>query len=279
MRDYLRICGPLTAKERHPDPTSGFVLQQLALSCHATGESALILIGSVRLWDAEMLIRSVFEGTFKFAYLCGGTAADRSARANEYWEVLPAITRLKRHQRAQQLLAALDKPDADEWRPIRELMLDPSEVAALQAKYPKTHRQQVEHKWSFFEIAHMLDKENGTAGALRHLMYGYGMASHQIHQDGDAIGMIWDREQREPERRDAVELAHGCRMLSDLLVMSMLRAVSLSRAVGVDLGSVKDADRAHEAFRSELHAAQSEWHRVEYAPGVEEFGRDSGSAD
>ena len=234
------------------------------MSCHATSDSALLLIGSVRLWDAEMLVRSVFEGTFKFIFLCRGTPVDRAERANEYWEVLPDISCLKKHQRAEQMLAALDNPDADEWRPIREILLDPDELAALRATYPKAVRQQFEHKWSFFEIAQTLDKENGSACSLRHLIYNYGMASHQIHQDGDAIGIIWDRDQREPERRNAIEVAHGCRMFWDLLSMSMMRTVALSRAVGENANAIKDLVCSHEGFFAELNAAQAEWRRIEY---------------
>ena len=49
-------------------PKTLFVLRLLLINSHITSESALLLIGQVRLWDAEMLIRSVLEGTVRFLY-------------------------------------------------------------------------------------------------------------------------------------------------------------------------------------------------------------------
>src|SRR5258708_1249053 len=49
-----------------------FVCQLLSNSCYLTSESALLLVGFRRLWDVEILIRSVVEGTYKFIYLCLG---------------------------------------------------------------------------------------------------------------------------------------------------------------------------------------------------------------
>jgi hypothetical protein len=81
-----------------------------------------------------------------------GDQAVRAAKANEYWNVLPEISQLKRHQRLEHLLAALGEPAnlADEWRPFRDMLLTRQEAEELQTKYPKKVRQPLEQKWSFF---------------------------------------------------------------------------------------------------------------------------------
>jgi hypothetical protein len=52
------------------------ILRQLLISCHLSSESVLILVSNVRLWDAETILRSVIEGTFKFVYLCLGACRE-----------------------------------------------------------------------------------------------------------------------------------------------------------------------------------------------------------
>src|SRR5579864_8176641 len=58
--------------------------QLLALSCHSTSESTLFLVSAHRYWDAEILLRSVLEGTYKYIYLTMGEPAEREQRAHDY---------------------------------------------------------------------------------------------------------------------------------------------------------------------------------------------------
>src|SRR5262249_34327060 len=104
--------------------------------------------------------------------------------------------------------------------------------------------------------------------SLRHLLYSYGMASHQVHQDADAIGMVWERARREPERHEAVQLAHGCRELTDLLVMAMARCLTLHRALGADRRPLKGLLDRHQGLLAEMHPTHEVWHQVEYGAGA-----------
>ena len=90
------------------------------------------------------------------------------------------------------------------------------------------------------------------------------MASHLVHQDADGIGIIWDRRNREQERRESLELAHGVREISDLLIMAMLRSLSTFKAHGADTKPVIDLLNSHEEFLSEMETAITTWLDIEY---------------
>lgn len=271
LGEYFDLCKPFLLSEPEIDPKLQFVLSQLGISCHLTSESVFILIGNVKLWDSDILIRAVIEGTFKYLFLCVGGDDEQRIKLQEYWDDIPEINRIKRHLRIQEFLSKVDafgeNSEADEWKPLRDMLLDSSELNELQNRYPRRLRQQIEQKWAFNEIAQFLAKpENDPGGyaAMKSMNFSYGMASHMVHQDADAISIIWDRNQREPERLAAVELAHGARGLSDLIAMAMARSIATYRLHGKDIKPVKELSVSHESFLSEMNMAHKIWFDIEY---------------
>lgn len=271
LGEYFDLCKPYLLGEPKIDPKLQFVLSQLGISCQLTSESVFILIGNVKLWDSDILIRAVIEGTFKYLFLCIGNENEQKVKLQEYWEDIPEINRIKRHLRVQEFLSKSDafegNSQADEWKPLRDMLLDSTELNELQNRYPRKIRQQIEQRWAFNEIAQFLAKpENDPGGyaAMKSMNYSYGMASHMVHQDADAIGIIWERKQREPERLAAVELAHGARGLSDLLTMAKARSVAIFRLHGKDLESIKELSTSHDNFLSEMETAHQIWFDIEY---------------
>lgn len=263
--EFLNLTAPFLLLEPEINPQLQWVLKQLAISCNQTSESALLLISYERLWDAEVLVRSVLEGTLKYAFLCIGSDAERDEKVKEYWEDLPEITRMKRHRRASEILDMVDNPSAVEWRSLKDLLVDSAELDSLRVKYPRSLRQKLEQKWSFNEIIREL-QNSGVAGfeMLVGLTYTYGISSHIIHQDGDAIGIIWDRRRREIERRTAIELAHGAREISDLLSMAFFRALVTYKMHNTDTKPVIALYDSYQGLHKELNSAIKEWGRIEY---------------
>jgi hypothetical protein len=262
-----------------PDRQEGLVLWQLQASCHATAESALILVANVRLWDADVIIRSVVEGTLKFVFLTLGSDAERKMKLTQFDIAFAEIGQLKRHNRLEQFLSAVGDADADEWRSFREMLLSKDRLAELQAKYPKKVRHSVEHRWSFGEICQSLRRSGiEGVGQLGHMMFNYGMSSHVAHQDIDGIGMVWDRNGRSDERRAAVELAHGARLISDVAVMSWLRAHALFKRCGCDNTPLKEFGKRLAQLHVKTAAAADNFHQVEYGtPSNTETSPTSGS--
>lgn len=57
--DYLELTSPFLLEQPSIAPKSQWALKQLSISCNLSSESSLLLISYLRLWDAEMLLRSV----------------------------------------------------------------------------------------------------------------------------------------------------------------------------------------------------------------------------
>jgi|ERR1017187_2274207 hypothetical protein len=268
IADVLELCRPMLSEKSSLDDHTKYVLWQLAASCHSTSESALLLVCNVRLWDADVLVRSVVEGTLKFVFLTIGTEAERKIKIEEFDTHLAAFGQMKRHQRLEEFLAIVDDPNADEWKPFRDMLLTNDRLAEFREAYPRKTRQQLEQKWSFGGICAALRK-SGQKGidSFGHMLFNYGLSSHVAHQDTDGIGMVWDRNNRSERRRIAVELAHGGRLVGDIATMAWLRAHTLFQFVGADRQPLKDMWKRREVIAQETADAVKHFHEVEY--GVE----------
>ena len=222
-----------TLKES-PSPIHAFepVLRQLLISCQLSSESVLILVVNGKLWDAELVLRSVVEGTFKFVYLCLGSKSEIEAKFSEFSVDLPEINRIKRHKRLSNLLAAIPDPQSNRWKPFRDSLLSAEDLQSLEALYPRALRKAMESRWSFHSIASSFADAPFNLEPFKHLFFQYGMGSHILHQDADGIAVLLERTQRSDERREAIEAAHGARQVSDLSVMAFLKYLATLHVCG-----------------------------------------------
>jgi hypothetical protein len=221
LHEYFGMISTYFDKESEIPVIERYVLKQVPISCHLTSESILILVGNLRFWDNEMLLRSLLEGTLKFIYLTIGTNDEREKKINEFWNVLPKINELKRSRRAIELIDHVST-DTNDMNFIRGVVLEDDRINEIEKMYPRKYRKELEHKWSFSEIVKELSSLE-THKFLTGFLHGYGIGSHLIHQDADAINFLIDHNQRIEERRLAKELAHGCRQISDVMIYTILR--------------------------------------------------------
>src|SRR5437016_5660870 len=70
-----------------------FSLGQLHLRATSTSETAIFITTHLKLWDAEILLRSVMEATLKFVFICVGEGEELARRVDEFLHVLPEIAR------------------------------------------------------------------------------------------------------------------------------------------------------------------------------------------
>ena len=181
------------------DATTEQVLGNLNVSCVMTSESILLLVAHGRTWDGELLVRSVLEGSYRFAALCVSDERERERRVTEYWDLLPDAARLRQHARAQLLLDAVGDSDVgkespDLWRPLRDLLLSPTELQTLRDRFPAKARSQLEQLWSFTELAASLSKSDlPGAPHFAAMLHGYTMSSALIHKSGEGVAIVVER--------------------------------------------------------------------------------------
>jgi len=266
-QDILRVASSLQkpffeCPHKLPHPLE-WLVSQLGVRCTLTSDSVLLLVGQLKFWDAEILARVCLEGTFKLAYICSGTDEERHRKTEEFLDEMPAIARLRRHSRVERLLTLLPNPNDASWRALRDLLLTNGEKEELWQQYPKARRAALERKWSLPGLAEELAQTEAFHAAAG-LLHTYGMSSSLAHVDGDAVLTMSEREGRSPERVAAIELAHGARLLSDMISYATLRSYVVLKAKKLDPGPVRDRERDTATLCEELCRATEDWARVEY---------------
>jgi Family of unknown function (DUF5677) len=248
------------------DPLIAFVLAQLNIDCHLSSESVLLLISEQKEWEADLIARSVMEGTFKFTYMLDGNKEDIKTKVNEYWHLLPQFAVIKHSERAESFLSEVPNRDSPEWLPLQNLILDDSIISSIRNKYPRKERMALEEKWSFSGICKAFSKsENSGLTLFSKSIYSYGMSSHMVHKDADGIGMACERSQRSSDRLAAVQLGHSARLVSDICTYTQLRTFSLLRAYNQPLEAFKGIEENYSlTLFSELERANQAFTEIEY---------------
>ena len=248
------------------DPLVQFLVQQLYLDCHLSSESVLILAANGKEWDADLIIRSILEGSLKFVYLLDGNSTEQVVRANEYWNVLPDFGAIRRDSRARSMIPDLPNAENERWEPVRDLLMDEDEINTVRQNYSRKERAALEERWSFSGITReFANSDKPGLKNLAHLSHSYGLSSHLLHKDGDGIGVIWERSTRCPERREAAAAAHISRIVSDTCVFTQLRTHLLFRALDESTDSIKAIEtRYRESLFQNLNEAQKSFLRIEY---------------
>lgn len=263
---YLELTAPFLLDTPRIEPKHQFILKHLAISCNYTSHSAVLLIANGSLWEAEMLIRSVLEGSLKYTFLCTSKSPEElDNKFDEYWEQLYDIAQIREHQKSLHLLSIIGDDTNQEWKPIRDKLLPKEELENLQQKYPKKVKQALEQKWSFSEIIQTLAKYSPDEfNTLTGLAYNYNLSSHFVHQDSFSVRLVWDRNQRDEIRKSSLELAHGGREFGDLMMMARLRAVVTFKLHNEDRTPIRKLYETERVLGQKIIDAYKSWLEVEY---------------
>lgn len=266
LRESLNICIPLYKDQSGVPELIQFVVSNLFTACFSTSESALFLISRYRLWDAHILYRTLLEGTVKMMFVAQGNEQEIMEKCHEFWHVIPEMKLISRHKKAEDFFSVKDTAsNMDTLRPMKDITLTDEELSELETSYPKKTRKQMEQKWSFSEIVRVLSSSGGPAyDTLVSTYHDYGIGSHLVHMDGDAVGIIWDRNRREQKRRISLELAHGARMTSAILSYAAVRAEVYYKIYKLDIDPIYELKRRTLALTTEIEEHYKNWIEIEY---------------
>ncbi|MDS1135978.1 DUF5677 domain-containing protein [Nitratireductor indicus] len=263
LRELLPVMAPVARYEGWKPPERQTLADLLSASARSS-ESALLLVAYVQLWDAEILVRSVTEGSLKFCYLLQGRE-NFEERHRQYAHDLFQIGLFKDHKKAADLLAVVPNPDDRIWKPIRDRLLSDTELTSIGDAFGSSQRRSLETKWGFTgligELARSGDQlTKGFTG----FAHGYSMASHIHHADSIGTSLAIERDLRSTERRDKVLLAHSARLISDILSCFHLRLAVGYRFIQHDFDPVVSAAEKIQKFRETFDGVYSDWMNVEY---------------
>lgn len=245
------LCKPMYKKDSELPNDFQFISSQLLSSCHTTSESALVLISKNRLWDTELLVRSLTEGTIKFLYMIIGDRHDRNQKSYEYWEVIPEIKRISKHYKAVYFLNQLNS-SSEQIELVKESLLEASELDELEKKYPQKARRELEMKWSFSKMVHSLIEYELNNDAIISSYYSYSIGSHLVHQDGDAVYYKWDRLVKNINGNYKPDIAHASKLIVEILNLSMARTIYYYELYSLDKQKIAEIRKLIEQFNKEL---------------------------
>jgi len=274
MRELLSLTKPIAV---HPIWTSDerAILAMLLTSSARSTESVFLLSSYGQLWDGEMVLRAVAEATLKTAYILQSREAFKE-RVSEYATDHFNISLLKDDSKVRGTLAALSQPNSLTWLPLREMLLSEERLQELGQRYDKTTRRSIESRWGVGGLLNSLRKDV-SAGIPRFdsLLHNYSLSSHIQHADYIGISLPYDRESRDAERRDALELAHHSRLISDCFSFMSSRLFSGYRFLGLELEPIWEAQTRIQELEDGFGGVYENWMTVEYGlAGSEQQTRD-----
>ena len=242
-----------------------YINTQLYIDCHFSSESALILIEEGKDWDADIINRTIIEGTVKYIYMMSCNDKKRHERANEYAYLLPNFSAIRRHERAKKFLDELENNDGQSWKAIEEHLLTEEQIIEYRSGLNREERSAIEQKWSFNEIVNEFttSKEEGLE-LLAHLTYNYRMSNHHIHKDSEGVAVVWDSCTRDSSRQIAMKLGHSARMISDVCVLTQLRSMYLLKACGEKDDVLFTLKSKYSKLFNELTKASEYFNEVEH---------------
>lgn len=242
-----------------------FITTQLYIDCHFSSESSLILIQEGQEWDADIINRTIIEGTVKYIYMISCNDKKQHERANEYSHLLPNFSAIRRHERAKKFLDELENNNGLSWKVIEEQLLTEEQIIEYRSGLNRKERKAIEQKWSFSEIVNEFatSKEEGLE-LLAHLTYNYRMSNHLIHKDSEGVAVVWDSCTRDSSRQIAMKLGHSARMISDVCVLTQLRSMYLLKACGEKDDVFSALESKYSQFFNELTKASEYFNEIEY---------------
>ncbi|HEX5869482.1 MAG TPA: DUF5677 domain-containing protein [Longimicrobium sp.] len=198
-------------------------VQSLLVLLGDRSQSAMILIGNGRTWEAEILMRSSMEATIKILFVCFATPSRRSERISEFWNDLAEINKLRQSERARTLAGQVRvKPNPHGEEVVRRVspIILPRKVEKELAEKWKDRRNAVENKWAIHRM--LKDIQDYMAASfelavMESMLHSYGLTSDLIHCSETAIWLRADRQARPEPERQLLETAHAARLLSDSL--------------------------------------------------------------
>lgn len=202
----------------------------LFTTLHATSESILVLLANQALFDADVLLRTVMEGTIKYCYLMTGSDEERPQKYTEYRVILPKIERIADHFKAVETIEILRHFSANDLRPFEILLLDDDELEELQATFSKKYKKELKQKWSYQAILRELASSKTEYKAQIGTLSTYALSSHYCHFDWSGLSSrIAQMQDLASDRLGVVDTAHALRIISNVLSMYLFRIIEYMR--------------------------------------------------
>jgi len=234
IEDSLQLCSFNKWEKTKVSADDIRVLYRLNGYCSMISQTVLQLINSDIVWECEILMRTISEGTIKLLYICGdmNTISDK---IRQYSEELSDYSINKDSARAADYVGKVDGLDE-----VHKHTYHTLDKFTVSLENTRKERKQTEQKWSYLEMLNQIEKMSMPfADKITALAYGYGLSSHFVHADFEAVGLVWDRASREVNEQELLHDAHVSRFMGDMVTMALSRAWILNKIGDGDIEKKK----------------------------------------
>lgn len=202
----------------------------LFTTLHSTSESILILLLNGSIFDADILLRTVMEGTIKYCYLMIGTEVERKEKYNEYKVKLTDMDKISDHKKSSEAVEILNEFSENSTKPFECDILSESELSELMGKYPRRVQNELKQKWSYQSLLRNLAQTNSEYQAQLGTLATYSRASHYCHYDWTGVSAR-NAQIIESVNAESVmfDIAHSIRIVSNVLSMELFRVAEYLR--------------------------------------------------
>lgn len=196
---------------------------------HSTSESILILLLNGALYESDVLLRTVMEGTIKYCYLMCGDIQTRHQRYLEYKNDLVEIDKLLDHRKAREAIEILKEFSNNSTKPFEVSILDDDTVSQIEAKYPNKMRNMLKQKWTCGHLLRELAKNNKEYEGQLATLSSYSLMSHFCHFDWTGVSSRTAQIMSAAKGDEMLDIGHAMRILSNTLACYLFRAAEYMR--------------------------------------------------
>lgn len=223
---FLKLA-PLYKKEHGKNQD---VAVPLFAALHSTSESILILLLNQAIFDADVLLRTVMEGTIKYCYLMVGTDEEKEEKYIEYKVKLSDLDKIADHKKAIETVDILRKFSSNSTKPFECNILSDKELSKLTGQYSKKEREELKRKWRYQSLLRSLGQTNPEYSAQLGTLFTYSLMSHFGHYDWTGLS---SRQAQivNSVNPDAIiwDILHCNRIVSNVLSMELFRVMEYMR--------------------------------------------------
>lgn len=250
LKSFLFKISPLYRKE-HGDNQD--VTVPLFTTLHSTSESILILLLNQSIFDADVLLRTVMEGTIKYCYLMTGTDDEKKEKYIEYKIKLADIAKISDHKKAIEAVDILREFSNNSTKPFECDILSDEKLSELKKQYPKKEQDKLKQKWSYQALLRSLAKANREYEAQLGTLSTYSLTSHFCHYDWTGVSSR-NAQIIEAENPNAIifDIMHSIRILSNVLSLELFRVAEYMRGNKFDSPEVAALSMEALKFVSDL---------------------------
>lgn len=208
-----------------------YVTIPLFTALHSTSESILILLQNQAVFDADILLRCLMEGTVKYCYLMIGTEDEQKQKNEEYRSILCEIDKLSDHKKAKEAIDILKEFSQNNLTPFEVMVLSDEDATSLANKYPANKRNEYTRKWSYQALLRALSKDHKEYEAQLGTLSTYATTSHYCHFDWTGVSARHEQIMSSADgSNELYDYIHALRILSNVLSLYLLRVIEYMRS-------------------------------------------------